>query len=201
MKIQIDYIPISEILPYKNNPRKNDKATKKVAESIAEFGFKNPIILDKNNEIIAGHTRLKSIPIVREILTKKISEEKTKNNLEKVSELQERLTELNELPVIWAEDLTEDQVKAFRIADNKTQEYSDWDLELLKEEFYALEGTESFEFTGFDSNEISKIWDKEENESEFLSQEKITKFNHTCPKCGHTFEEVKQSKKEFNQLN
>jgi ParB-like chromosome segregation protein Spo0J len=60
MKLQIDYIPTSEIIPYSNNPRKNDKAVDFVAKSIKEYGFKNPIILDKENQIIAGHTRLKA---------------------------------------------------------------------------------------------------------------------------------------------
>lgn len=60
-KLEIEYIPIAEIIPYAKNPRKNDKAADVVARSIKEFGFKNPIILDKNNEIVAGHTRLNPV--------------------------------------------------------------------------------------------------------------------------------------------
>jgi hypothetical protein len=172
MKISVDYIPPSEIVPYKNNPRKNDVAAEKVAESIAEFGFKNPIILDKNNEIIAGHTRLKAVPIAKTIIQKKIKAEQDKNNLDKVAELQLKLDELEEVPVLWADDLTEDQVKAFRIADNKTTEYAEWDFELLKQEFYDLEDTESFNSTGFSSEEVTKIWESfnDEGDDDFTTK-------------------------------
>lgn len=89
--IRIEYKKISEIKPYRNNPRKNDKAVDAVATSIKEFGFKNPIIVDGAGEIIAGHTRLKAA--------------------EKLG--------FEEVPVIEAADLTDEQAKAFRLADNK----------------------------------------------------------------------------------
>jgi len=139
MKLKIEYLKINDIKPYSKNPRKNEKAVEIVTKSIKEFGFKNPIILDKNNEIIAGHTRLKAA---------------IKLNLK-------------EVPVIWAKDLTKEQVKAFRIMDNKSQDFAEWDEELLKEEFYALEGSDAFEFTGFTDEEISNIWDKETKEDDF----------------------------------
>ena len=89
--MQIVYKKIEELKPYKNNPRKNDEAVPYVAESIKQFGFKVPIIIDNNNEIIAGHTRYKaSIKL-----------------------------EMKEVPCIIADDLTEEQIKAFRLADNK----------------------------------------------------------------------------------
>lgn len=91
-KLQIEYLPTDSLVPYINNPRVNDRAIDAVAGSIAEFGFKNPIIVDRNNVIIAGRTRL----------------------------LAARKLGLDQVPVIRAEDLTEKQVKAFRIADNKT---------------------------------------------------------------------------------
>jgi len=138
-KLEIEYLPISEIVPYSKNPRKNDQAVDVVAKSIKEFGFKNPIILDKDNTIIAGHTRLKAAIKLG----------------------------LQEVPIIWADELTEDQVKAFRLMDNKSIEYSNWDYNLLKDEFYALENTDAFNFTGFTSDEISKIWDKETKEDDF----------------------------------
>ncbi len=59
-KLQIEYVKIEDIIPYKNNPRNNDKAVEIVEKSIKEFGFQNPVILDKNNEIIAGHTRIRA---------------------------------------------------------------------------------------------------------------------------------------------
>lgn len=104
MKLQIIYKSIYELKPYKNNPRNNDGAVDAVAASIKEFGFKVPIVIDANGEIIAGHTRLKA--------AKKLG--------------------LKEVPCIIADDLTPDQIKAFRLADNKTAELADWDIELLQ---------------------------------------------------------------------
>ena len=102
---------VEDLIPYINNPRNNENAVDKVASSISEFGFKNPIVIDKNNVIINGHTRL--------LASKKLG--------------------LKEVPVIVADDLSEAQVKAFRIADNKTSEYASWDEELLKLELEQLE--------------------------------------------------------------
>lgn len=97
---------LSEITPYKNNPRNNDEAVGPVAESIKEFGFKVPIVIDKNGEIVNGHTRYKA--------AKKLG--------------------LETVPVIVADDLSEEQIKAFRLADNKVGEIAAWDLDLLNEE-------------------------------------------------------------------
>ena len=110
-KLEIKYIPIDDIKPYKNNPRLNEDAIPYVMNSIKEFGFKNPIILDKNNVIVAGHTRLESA----------------------------KRLDMKEVPVIYADDLTEEQVKAFRLADNKVSEFSLWDLKLLSEELEKFE--------------------------------------------------------------
>lgn len=101
--MQIELINIDELKPYKNNPRNNEEAVEPVANSIKTFGFKVPIVIDTNNVIIAGHTRYKAA---------------NKLGLEKV-------------PCIVADDLTEDQVNAFRLADNKVGEVATWDLELL----------------------------------------------------------------------
>lgn len=102
---------VEDLIPYINNPRNNENAVDKVASSISEFGFKNPIVIDKNNVIINGHTRL--------LASKKLG--------------------LKEVPVIVADDLSEAQVKAFRIADNKTSEYASWNKELLRVELDMLE--------------------------------------------------------------
>lgn len=104
------FLNISELKPYENNPRFNDKAVDAVAASIKEFGFKVPIVIDKDNVIIAGHTRLKA--------AQKLG--------------------LTEVPVIIADDLTEEQVKAFRIADNKVAELAEWDFEKLEMELKEL---------------------------------------------------------------
>lgn len=109
-KLEIKYIPIDDIKPYKNNPRLNEDAIPYVMNSIKEFGFKNPIILDKNNVIVAGHTRLESA----------------------------KRLDMKEVPVIYADDLTEEQVKAFRLADNKVAEKSLWDYTKLDEELDSI---------------------------------------------------------------
>lgn len=128
--IEVIYKDINEIKPYDKNPRKNDKAVDKVALSIQEYGFKNPIIVDKDMVIIAGHTRYKA--------AKKLG--------------------LNEVPIIVAGDLDENQVKALRIADNKTGEYADWDFILLAEELGILKENDfNLEFTGFEIADIEKL--------------------------------------------
>lgn len=102
-KKQIIYKKVVELVPYENNPRNNDEAVDYVANSIKQFHFQVPIIIDKDNVVVAGHTRLKAC--------------------EKLG--------IDEVPCIVADDLTEDQIKAFRIADNKVGEVSTWDIEKL----------------------------------------------------------------------
>ena len=97
---------LSELKPYEKNPRKNDEAVQYVANSIKEFGFKVPIVIDKDGVIVAGHTRYKA-------------------SLE---------LGLDEVPCIIADDLNEEQIKAFRLADNKVSEQATWNLELLDDD-------------------------------------------------------------------
>lgn len=101
--MKIESIDLDKIIPYENNPRFNDDAVEYVASSIKAFGFKVPIVIDKNNVIVTGHTRVKAAEIL---------------GLEKV-------------PCIKADDLTDDQIKAFRIADNKVSEFATWDYDKL----------------------------------------------------------------------
>lgn len=101
---------ITDIKPYEKNPRKNDEAVKYVAASIKEFGFKVPIVVDKDGIIVAGHTRWKA--------AKKLG--------------------LDEVPCIIADDLSDEQIKAFRLADNKVSEKAEWDFDLLGEELDDL---------------------------------------------------------------
>lgn len=130
--MQIELLQIEKLIPYANNARNNEKAVDKVAASIKEFGFRNPIIIDKNNEIIAGHTRL--------LAAKKLG--------------------LKEVPTIRADDLTPEQVKAFRIADNKTAEYSEWNFELLAQELEELKLADyDLSLTAFDLSECEKLLD------------------------------------------
>ena len=128
--IQVEYLPVSELIPYIKNPRKNDPAVNPVAQSIKEFGFKIPILIDKDNVIIAGHTRLKAA---------------LKLNL-------------SEVPIIRADDLTPEQVKALRLADNKLGELAEWDMNLLIGELSDLK-TQDFDInlTGFNENELAEM--------------------------------------------
>ena len=143
--MEIENIPITELVPYEKNPRKNDKAVDVVAKSIKEFGFKVPIILDKNNEIIAGHTRLKAAAKLG----------------------------LSEVPIIRADELSEAQVKAFRIMDNKSSEKSEWDWDLLIDEFKDLRDLKvEFSLTGFDKDEVEAELKLSEAEMTNLVQER-----------------------------
>lgn len=148
---------IDEIFPYEGNPRKTDGAVAAVAESIKRFGFKVPIVVDANMVIIAGHTRLEA--------AKKIG-------LEKV-------------PVIVAEDLSEDQAKAFRLADNKTAEIAVWDFEKLEEELEDLDADEwlsrLFSKDMEDRDSVPKV--KEISLEEFGDEV----FKYECEHCGFKF--------------
>lgn len=124
--MQIEMRKPSDLIPYVNNPRKNDgAAVDKVASSIKNFGFKVPIVVDASGEIVAGHTRHKA--------ALKLG--------------------LDEVPVVVADDLTPAQIKAFRIADNRVAEESGWDFDLLEIELEAIEGF-SVEDLGFDAGEL-----------------------------------------------
>lgn len=135
---------IEDIIPYEKNPRINDKAVKYVANSIKQFGFKTPIVIDKNNVIINGHTRLKA--------SKQLG--------------------LKEVPCIVADDLTDKQVKALRIADNKTAELADWDMDLLGDELKSLDF--NFEDFGFDDIELMML--TEDIEPEEYDNEKLKEY-------------------------
>lgn len=136
--MQIQVKKLNEIKPYARNPRKNAGAVEAVAESIKEFGFKNPIILDADGEIIAGHTRF----------------------------LAAKDLKIEEVPCIYADDLTPEQVKAFRLADNKTAELADWDFNLLDEELQDIADIDMSLF-GFDVDLEEPAEDKEIEEVEF----------------------------------
>ncbi len=120
-QMKLIYMKVEDLIPYDRNPRINDHAVEAVAASIEEFGFKVPIIIDKDNEIVAGHTRIKAA----------------------------KMLGMEEVPTIIADDLTDEQVKAFRIADNKTAELAEWDYEILMAELDLLEDIDMEQF-GFD---------------------------------------------------
>ncbi len=156
---------IDSLKMYENNPRKNDEAVKYVENSIREFGFKVPIIIDKNKTIVAGHTRYKA----------------SKN------------LKLKSVPCLIADDLDDEQIKAFRIADNKVQERSSCDDELLKEELSVLKDLNvNLEELGFLDFELDSIFDNEiENIDDFFADntenQKKEKKKVKCPECGNEF--------------
>ena len=128
---------LEEIKPYEKNPRKNDEAVKYVAESIKQFGFKVPIVIDKDGIIVAGHTRYKA--------AKKLG--------------------LAEVPCIVADDLTDEQVKAFRLADNKVAEKAEWDFDLLDIELDDILDID-MESLGFEFEEEKEPAEVEEDDFE-----------------------------------
>jgi len=148
-------IKIEEIKPYKKNQKKHPKKQiEQVANSIKEFGFNQPIVIDKNNEIVVGHGRYEAA----------------------------KLLGLEEVPVLKLDNLSEKQIKAYRLADNKLNE-SDWDMDLVIEELKGLD-TEMIELTGFDINLIDPTFIPDESGFERLDEKKKNK----CPECGCEFE-------------
>lgn len=130
MSLIFENWPIERLVFYARNPRKNDHAVDKVAAAIREFGFRVPICAKSDGTIVDGHLRLKA--------AKKLG--------------------LSEVPVVLADDMTEAQIKAFRLSVNKMAELAEWDTELLRLEFLDLEGDGfDLELTGFDADEIAEL--------------------------------------------
>ena len=157
---------VKDLIPYKNNPRHNDQAVDAVAKSIKEFGFKVPIIVDRNNTIVAGHTRLKAA---------------MKLGLETV-------------PTMVADDLSEQQIRAFRIADNKLAELATWDFEKLEFEMQDLD-LKDFGFKSwFDREELEKDKRQEGNEeyNSFLDKFETPKTTDDCYTPQNVYDAVAQ---------
>ena len=144
---------IGEIKPYEKNPRKNDNAVDAVASSISQFGFKNPIVIDGNNVIICGHTRYKA--------AQKLG--------------------LDVVPCVVADDLTDEQIKAYRLADNKVSELAEWDIDLLGEELDGIFDIDMSDF-GFD-----------------LSEEEPPEREDLSGKVGETYEVIIECVNEIEQ--
>ena len=145
-KIKIETIELKEIREYANNPRKIKKAIEPVKRSIKKFGYTNPIIINKDNVILAGHTRLEAL----------------------------RKTGAIKAEVIRLTHLTEEQEKAFRIADNRTSEFAEWDKDLLEKEMREINADDWKEF-GFDNKIIERV---------------AAPNMCTCPKCGKQFMKI-----------
>lgn len=127
MNRQIEVVSMDEITPYENNPRINDNAIDKVVESISEFGFTNPILLDENNVIIAGHTRYEASKVLG----------------------------LDKVPCIYLTDLSEEQIKAYRLVDNKTSEFANWDFNALSKELAEIGGGIDMSLFDFPEDEFN----------------------------------------------
>ncbi len=159
-RIQIVYKKLDELRGYENNPRKNTKAVQPVANSIAEFGFKVPMVIEADGTIVAGHTRFDA---AREL-------------------------GLEEVPCIIADDLTPEQIRAFRLADNKVSEFAAWDFGKLEDELRLLDDIDMtlFGFDGdwdVDLDEFFEEGDRPEKEVEEKEPQRIK-----CPHCGEWIE-------------
>lgn len=154
--MEIVYRSLAEIRPYENNPRNNETAVDKVADSIREFGFLVPILLDADNTIITGHTRYKAAQRIG----------------------------IEAVPCVMADDLTPEQARAFRLVDNKTAEFAEWDFTRLQEELNAID----IELSAFDFYKIDELNELDIADEEFLQDTEIVRTKDrktvTCPRCG-----------------
>ena len=157
MEKKLIKINVADLIPYENNPRKNTKSVGAVAESIRQTGYNNPIIIDENNVILAGHTRLQSLQKLK----------------------------MEEVEVLQITGLDEETKRKYRLLDNKTGEYASWDYVALMEEMegldwqgleldWGLESKDDFE-AEFDNTEYG--------EEDFGNDE----FEYECPECGFRF--------------
>lgn len=143
--MNIKKLKVKDLIPYEKNPRKNEEAVNLVANSIKEFGFKVPIIIDKDNIVVAGHTRLKAL--------KKLG--------------------IDEVDCVVADDLTDEQIKALRLADNKVSEKAEWDFNLLDEE---LKDILKLDMSQFGFNFLPDEQEKEQEEEELFDD--LEKLEH-----------------------
>ena len=163
--------PLERLIDYARNPRKNDHAIDRVAAAIKEFGFRVPIVVKSDGLVVDGHLRLKAA----------------------------RKLGLAEVPVVLADDLTDAQVKAFRISVNRMAELAEWDSELLALELGEL-GELGFdlELTGFNEGEIAALslddakppTKEQESSTKEIDPDDFT-LGHRCPRCGFEFDDDK----------
>jgi len=157
--MQVENIAIKSLIPYVNNAKQHpDDQVDKIASSIKHFGFNQPLVIDKNNEVIVGHGRLEA--------AKKLS--------------------MEQVPCIRAERLTEAQIKAYRLADNRTAE-SAWDWDLVKVELEELQGLDfDIGVVGFDQGEIDNLFQEQQipGDNKDIDEEELSKTENECPNCG-----------------
>lgn len=154
--MEVRNMNIDDIKPYDNNPRDNDNAVESTANSIKEFGWRQPIVVDKDKVIVAGHTRYYA--------AKKLG--------------------YDVVPVVDASDLSDEQVRTYRLADNKTGELADWNTKLLDDELQSILDIDMTDF-GFDEN--IEFAPADEVEVKIDEPTEIEHKEVTCPHCGEVF--------------
>ena len=167
--MNIIYKKVDELIPYaRNNKIHSESQIKKIAASIQEFGFKQPVVIDDKNSIIVGHARCEGA----------------------------KLAGLDEVPCIVADDLSKAQIKAYRITDNKLSDLAEWDNEMIGLELQEL-GELDFDIslTGFDESELNDLMNDVDFEAGTEEEQgKLDKLDPkwiTCPNCGKEFDERK----------
>lgn len=164
MELKVEMWPVERLVPYARNPRRNDEQVEKMAASIREFGFRIPVVAKSDGTVVDGHLRLKAALLLG----------------------------LSGVPVALADDLTDAQVKAFRIMANKSAEWAAWDNDLLRLELEDLRELDyDLLLTGHELLEIEAIL-KDAAEPEppavpesFPKFDEGIKTSHQCPKCGY----------------
>ena len=164
--MQIETIPIRSLVAYENNPKRHPEGQiRALKESLHQFGWTNPVLVDSENVVIAGHGRLEAAAQIG----------------------------MQTVPVVRISDLTPEQVKAYRIADNRIAELSEWDPFLLAENLVDLDeievGDSGFTPTGFKAGEIAKILNRVDPDGSTEIREPAKKKGEVvCPRCGHIFD-------------
>jgi hypothetical protein len=155
-EMKIVNVPIGDVKPYPNNPRKNDEAVDGVMNSIKEFGFNSPILLDKDSVIVCGHTRHRA--------AQKLG--------------------MTEVPCVYLTDLSEDKIRAYRLADNKVSEAAEWDMKKLEKELNALANIQiDMSVFGFGEDDDNKPEDKPEVE---FTEELLEEHNYLVLFCNNS---------------
>jgi ParB-like chromosome segregation protein Spo0J len=169
-KVDFEFVSVDSLIPYDRNARKHSaEQVAKVAASIKEFGFLAPIVVDKNNVLVAGHCRL--------LAAKKLG--------------------MDKVPVVKASHLTDAQRRAYTLADNKLGLESSWDDALLKIEIETLRDLDfDISLTGFELDDIEGLGEDDEvitgskqiEGSKELNENSFSEFECKCPRCGFEFD-------------
>lgn len=156
-KLQVIDFDINELRPYDKNPRNNERAIEYVKNSIEKFGMNVPLVIDINKVIVTGHTRYEAC----------------------------KLLGYKTVPCLIADDLTEMQIKAFRLVDNKVAEMATWDFDMLEDELANIDM--DMDIFGFDFNSAEGNTIQAMNEEISLEQFSDETFEYECPVCGFRF--------------